>query len=130
MASTGEHYNVGRNVSCKSVVDLAVRRVMSVTDEEFADMTVSTLAYALKVDRYKLLRQFKRQTNMTLSDFIFKEKMTRASFLLNLSDTITVREVAERIGFCTSDYFIKKFREYYGIVPGEYRRLKTGRFEN
>lgn len=111
----------------KNVVNLLVRRVLTLPDDEFAELTVSVLANFFHIDRSKLQRHFKRETNMNLSDFIFKEKMNRAAFLLKDRGDVSVKEVAQRIGFCTSDYFIKKFKEYYGIVPGEYKRLKVWR---
>ena len=61
---------------------------------------------------------------MTLEHFLFKEKMDRATYLLKAYQNITIKEIAERIGFCTSNYFIQKFKEYYGVAPGKYRELK------
>jgi AraC-like DNA-binding protein len=110
----------------KNVSDRVIRYVMTVNDKEFAALTVGTLACSFQIDRYKLLRQFKRQTDMTLEDFLNKEKMARAAFLLKTYREITVKEVSERIGFCTCDYFIRKFRAFYGLAPGRYRILKTG----
>ncbi len=59
----------------KNVSDLVIQFVMTATDEEFANLSVSILAYSFKIDRYKLSRQFKSKTNMTLESFLFKEKM-------------------------------------------------------
>ncbi len=109
----------------KNVSDQVVQHVMSVTDEEFAALSVGTLAYSFKISRFKLSRQFKHQTAMTLEDFLLKEKMTRAAFLLRSHGDITVKEVSRRIGFCTSDYFIRKFRAFYGIAPGRYKEFKN-----
>lgn len=109
------------------VSNQVARHVMSVTDKEFTGLSVAILAHSFKIHRSKLSRQFKRQTGMTLENFLFKEKMGRAAFLLLTHGDITVKEVSARVGFCTSDYFIRKFREYYGIVPGRYKAFKTGR---
>jgi two-component system response regulator YesN len=98
---------------------------MTVTDEEFADLSASILANAFKIERCKLSRQFKRQTGITLEDFLFREKMNRAAFLLKAHGDITVKEVSKRIGYCNSDYFIRRFRGYYGIGPGKYRKFKN-----
>ena len=109
----------------QGISDQVIRLVMTVTDHEFSGLSVSVLASWLNIDRYKLSRQFKRQTKMTLESFLFREKMARAAFLLITRKRIKVKDVSERIGYCNSDYFIKKFREYYGIVPGKYKTLKT-----
>lgn len=110
----------------QNVYDRVVGYVMSLRDREFANLNVAALAYSFKIDRFKLLRQFKSQAQMTLEEFLFKEKMSRASFLLIAAAGITVKEVSERIGYCTSDYFIRKFRQFYGVAPGKYKDIKTG----
>jgi AraC-like DNA-binding protein len=108
-----------------NVYDRVVEHVMSVNDEQFAGLSVAGLAYSLKIDRFKLSRQFKSQSAMTLEKFLFKEKMARAAFLLKTFEHITVKEVSRRIGFCTCDYFIRKFKQYYGVAPGRYKEFKT-----
>jgi len=94
---------------------------MSASDKEFANLSVTTLAYSFKINRCKSSRQFKQQTDMTVEEFLFKEKMAREVLLLKTAEEITVKEVSERIGFCTSDYFIRKFRKFFGIAPGRYK---------
>lgn len=96
-------------------------------DEEFAAISVGELARLFETDRYKLSRQFKTQTGMTLEEFLYKEKMTRAALLLLAYKNITVKKVAERIGFCSPDYFIRKFRQFFGVVPGKYSEFKAKR---
>ena len=113
-------------MASKNISDLVIQHVMTVPDEEFADLSVSILAYSFNIDRYTLSRQFKRQTNMTLEHFLYKEKMSRAAFLLKMHDGIKVKEVSARMGFCTCDYFIRKFKEFYGILPGKYKEFKNG----
>lgn len=108
-----------------NLYDRVVEYVMSVTDEEFANLSVAVLACSLKINRFKLSRQFKSQSHMTLEEFLFKEKMARAAFLLKTFKDITVKEVSRRIGFCTCDYFIRKFKQYYGVAPGRYKEFKT-----
>jgi AraC-like DNA-binding protein len=109
----------------ENVCHQVLQHVLTAPDEEFGEFSVGTLAHSFNIDRFKLSRQFKRQTNMTLEHFLFKEKMARAAFLLKAYRNIPIKEIAVRIGFSTSDYFIQKFKEYYGVVPGKYREFKA-----
>jgi AraC-like DNA-binding protein len=109
----------------ENVCHQVLQHVMTAPDEEFVEFSVGTLAHSFNVDRFKLSRQFKREINMTLEYFLFKEKMDRAAFLLKAYRNIPIKEIAVRIGFCSSDYFIRKFKEYYGVVPGKYREFKA-----
>ncbi len=104
--------------------------VISVTDKEFAGLSVSTLATDFDICRFKLTRQFKINADMTLENFLFKQRMTRAASLLMQHKDITVKQVATRIGFSSSDYFIRKFKEYYGMRPGIYKRGKNDHLLN
>ena len=108
----------------KEIPYQVLEHVMKATDEEFAEFSVGILAYSFNIDRFRLSRQFKRQTNMTLEHFLFKEKMARAAYLLKTYQNLTIKEVAERLGFRADDYFIRKFKEYYGVAPGKYREFK------
>ena len=72
-----------------------IRHVLTMVDEEFAAISVGKLAQLFEMDRYKLSRRFKNQTGMTLEEFLYKEKMTRAALLLLAYRDITVKKVAE-----------------------------------
>jgi len=111
----------------RPIAERVVRYVLTISEEEFAALSVSRLAQIFKVDRFKLSREFKQQTEMKLEEFLFREKMTRAALMLLAYRDITVREVAERIGFCTYDYFIRVFRQFFGVVPGRFREYKIPR---
>lgn len=104
--------------------DQAARLIMSLPDERFGDLTVGTLANMIGVERSKLSRQFKKQMDVTLESFIFTEKMTRAAFMLRQDGTVTIKEVSNKVGFLTSDYFSRLFKRHYGILPAKYREFK------
>lgn len=105
---------------CKQVSEY----VMRATDKQFSGLSVNGLAHSFNIDRSKLSRNFKQYMNMNLDDFLFKQKMIRAAFLLHDEKDITVKEVCEKIGYNTYDYFIRKFKEFHGIAPGKYKEIK------
>ena len=109
----------------KQLSELVIQYVLTIPEDEFAGVSVENLARIFKVDRFKLSREFKHQVKMKLEDFLFKEKMMRAALMLLAYRDITVKEVSERIGFSTCDYFIRVFRQFYGVVPGRFKELKT-----
>jgi len=85
------------------------------SDEHFG---VSELANAMHMSRSSLLRKCKKQTGLSASQFIRQIRLEEAMELLQESD-LTVSEVSYRVGFGSSSYFIKCFREHYGHPPGE-----------
>lgn len=84
-------------------------------DEHFG---VSELAKAMHVSRSSLLRKCKKQTGLSASQFIRQIRLEEGMALLKESD-LTVSEVAYQVGFGSSSYFIKCFKEQYGFPPGE-----------
>jgi len=111
------------------LVDEAVKFIMSRCDRELADLTVTKLAQALDVDRFKLTREFKSRYDMNLDAYILREKMIRSAFKIGSVPGLTAKEIAKQMGFCNEQYFGKVFRDFHGINPStyqEYKRLRSG----
>ncbi|MBQ9269039.1 MAG: helix-turn-helix transcriptional regulator [Oscillospiraceae bacterium] len=66
-------------------------------------------------------RLFKRETGMSLSEYIFQERMKLAARLLSQT-SLYVTAVAMRVGFSNFPYFSTQFKKYSGMTPVEYRR--------
>jgi two-component system response regulator YesN len=64
---------------------------------------------------------FKEQTNLTFSEYVTRSRLQKAKELL-LQTKLPVSEIAEQIGYQTSKYFIKLFKEYEGKSPSQYRK--------
>ena len=66
-------------------------------------------------------RLFKRQMNESFYRFVLKYKMEYGKYLLSHTDD-RIYEVSEQLGYKTTDYFTKLFKEYTGTTPAEYRK--------
>ncbi|MDE3741041.1 helix-turn-helix domain-containing protein [Maribacter sp. D37] len=79
---------------------------------------VSELAKALHMSRSNLLRKIKKHTQLSASQFIRQVRLREGMALLK-DTSLTVSEISYQVGFGSSSYFIKCFREQYGYPPGE-----------
>jgi len=79
---------------------------------------VSELADALHMSRSNLLRKVKKETKLSVSQLINQVRLKKAMDLLRKS-SLNVSEVSHQVGFASTSYFIKCFREFYGYPPGE-----------
>ncbi len=79
---------------------------------------VSELAKALHMSRSNLLRKTKKHTQLSASQFIRQVRLREGMALLK-DTSLTVSEISYQVGFGSSSYFIKCFREQYGYPPGE-----------
>ena len=93
----------------------------NISDENFG---VSELAREAGMSRSNLLRKIKSLTNVSVSLFIRQVRLRHAMDLLK-EDDLNVSEVAFRVGFSSTSYFIKCFREQYGYPPGEVGKSDT-----
>ena len=84
-------------------------------DEGFG---VAELAETLHMSRSNLLRKVKKITNAPVTQRISTARLEKAMYLLRNS-SYNVTEVSYQVGFSSTSYFIKCFREQYGYPPGE-----------
>ncbi|MCX2836522.1 helix-turn-helix domain-containing protein [Salinimicrobium sp. MT39] len=96
--------------------------VKNVSNERFG---VSELAEELHISRSNLLRKIKSATNLSASQFIRKVRLEMAMDMLK-DTSLTVSEISYKVGFGSSSYFIKCFREQYGYPPGEAGKQEAG----
>lgn len=101
-----------RNGFLKNVTEIIEANI---TNEQFG---VSELASEMGMSRSNLLRKIKKLTNQSASQFIREVRLSQGFDLLK-ETSFTVSEVSYKVGFGSTSYFIKCFREYYGFPPGE-----------
>jgi TolB-like protein/AraC-like DNA-binding protein len=89
--------------------------VEQLSNEQFG---VSELAEAMNMSRSNLLRKIKKDTQLSASQFIRQLRLQKGMELLKQT-SLTVSEISYQVGFGSTSYFIKCFRDYYGYPPGE-----------
>jgi len=113
----------------KKLSDRAAEFIVSLKDDELADLKVDVLASSLGVNPSYLSRKFKSDKEMSLNEFITGEKMHRSAILLSKNKKVPVVSLAKRTGFARADYFVILFKNYFGIHPKKYGQLKRSRFK-
>lgn len=89
--------------------------VENLSNEQFG---VSELAGAMNMSRSSLLRKITKHTKLSASQFIRQVRLKKGMELLQQT-SLTVSEISYQVGFGSTSYFIKCFREHYGYPPGE-----------
>lgn len=87
----------------------------SISNEEFS---IDLLAQKLNMSRSSFYRKITSVTGMPPNDYLKNFRLNYAVQLL--LDNCRVTEVAERVGFTSSSYFAKCFRDKFGVLPSEY----------
>lgn len=84
------------------------------------DLKLKTVARFFGYNPVYLGQIFLKDTGVKYKDFINGLRMDKAKELL-LYSSLRIKEVAYEVGFNNPDYFVKKFKEYEGVSPSEYR---------
>ena len=94
----------------------------SVVQQEYAsDLSLDEVARKIATSRRQLQRIYLEVGNTTFRDQLTQVRMERAADLLS-QNGVTVREVANRVGYRQAAQFAKAFRLHHGMSPSEYRR--------
>ena len=93
-----------------------------VVKREYAsDLSLDEVARKIATSRRQLQRIYNEVGNTTFRDQLTQVRMEEAAQLLT-QNNVTVREVANRVGYRQAAQFAKAFRVHHGLSPSEYRR--------
>ncbi|MBQ6866170.1 MAG: helix-turn-helix domain-containing protein [Clostridia bacterium] len=88
-------------------------------------ISTERMADALYLSRPYLSARFKRETGVTLTDYILTEKTEEAKRLLRYSDK-PAAAIGAYLGFSSHGHFIRVFKKYAGLTPNDYRADPNG----
>ena len=63
---------------------------------------------------------FKKETGLFFNDYLMQCRIDRSVVMLR-NPNRKVKDIAQEIGFASTSYFVKCFREYKGVPPAKYR---------
>lgn len=116
--STGIEY-MSRHHQDISAVVAKVQKYMN--DHLHEEVSRDDIAHFVHLNPAYLSRLFKKETGLSLSEYMLKIRMDKAQKLLIESDR-KISSVAEVIGYSHFSHFAKMFKRVTGISPQEYRK--------
>lgn len=100
-----------------------VRQILVTIDASIAgDLSLKRFANELFLNTSYLSSLFKKETGMTLTDYVNQNRINTAKRLLK-STTLSIQAVAASVGIPDIHYFTRLFRRETGLSPREYRKL-------
>lgn len=86
------------------------------------DLDVKKLTRLLGMSRTDLHRKIKLYAGMSITAYIRKIRLEKASYLLLDKPEICVSCIMHDTGFNHPSYFTKRFKEMFGMCPNSYRK--------
>lgn len=84
-------------------------------------LTIEQVAQGLQVSRSRLLRTFRKDMNVTVGRYITDRLLYVVENRLRTTNE-SLHDISERFGFCDQFYFSRRFTEYFGMTPYQYRK--------
>lgn len=101
-----------------------VQRVLFMVDIDLTrSLTLQYFADILSVNKCYLSDLFRRETGITITEYVTNRRMERAADLLRMSQQ-TVQMISEQVGIQDVHYFNRLFKKKMGMTPGHYRETK------
>jgi two-component system, response regulator YesN len=102
-----------------------IRKAIAYIDQHLKEeLTLKDIAAHVHLNPSYFSVLFKEQANLNFSEYITRRRIQRAKELV-ISTNLPINEIAEEVGYKTSKYFIKIFKEIEGITPSIYRKTSN-----
>lgn len=85
------------------------------------DLTVKEVAKHVKIDRSYLYKLFKDETGLSIIDYINNKRISKAESLLHNKE-LSIKDIAETVGFSEQMYFSRVFKKFKGVSPSVFRK--------
>lgn len=94
-----------------------------IDDTEF---NVTVFAREMAMARTNLFAKLKAITGQTPNEFVLTIRLKKGALMLRNNPELNITEISDRIGFSSSRYFSKCFKDVYHVSPLAYRKGENG----
>lgn len=102
--------------------DPIIHFVLNYMEEHLADdISLDALADKLNLSRGYLSTYFKEKTGINFSEYLNELRIQKAKVMLGEID-LRIHDIAASLGYQNVNSFIRMFKRYSGVTPGEYRK--------
>ena len=110
-----------KQISLSSLDEQFLQKVLDLLERNYAEgeFGISEMQDALAMSKTQLHRKMKALTDEAPGEFIRNYRLKRAAQILSQHSN-NVTEIAYSVGFSSLSYFIRCFKNLYGVTPLEY----------
>ncbi|MCG8502698.1 MAG: AraC family transcriptional regulator [Firmicutes bacterium] len=124
MNKTLDDLHEGRNRKQKHESTLLVDNIKAYINENYyhPDLSAGMIAQHFDMSNVHLSRMFKMQAKKGVLEYIHEVRLTKAKELLEKGD-LSIKDIAKQTGYYSSIAFIRVFKKYEGITPGNFKKM-------
>lgn len=113
-----------RKLSLKNFNYLTKKAIEYIRNNLDGDLSLDVISNALDISPSMLSRQFKKETNHNITEYINIQRVNEAVYIME-NQGISITDIAYMVGFNDLNYFTKVFKKLKGMTPSEYRKNKS-----
>ncbi|TDQ19240.1 ligand-binding sensor domain-containing protein [Algoriphagus boseongensis] len=112
-----------KEIAVTNLDERFLEKLQEIVDNELSDSNFSVDEFSKKMgmSRMQLHRKLTALTGLSTTAYMKDQRLRMAVQRLEKTDE-TISEIAYAVGFSSPSYFIKSFKETYGVTPAEYQQ--------
>ncbi|MFW6035491.1 MAG: response regulator transcription factor [Halothermotrichaceae bacterium] len=121
---------IGFSIECSGYISElkqscgVINKVKRYIKENYTEnLKLKNIAKRFYINPAYLGQLFKKETGLNFSQYLNEIRIKNAKKLLERTD-LHIYQIAEKVGYKNSDYFIIKFKEYEDYTPMEYKNIQ------
>ncbi len=83
-------------------------------------LSLREMAERLKYSETYLSRKFRQETGLSFKEYIRRQRLDQAKALLK-DNALDIRDISDRLHFCSPSYFAEQFKAEFGFSPTQWR---------
>lgn len=84
-------------------------------------LQVKDMAKEVRLDGAMFSRKFKEETGISPKEWLDKKRFSKAKMMLEYENK-NIAEIAYELDFGSPSWFIKRFKDYYGMTPKQFQK--------
>lgn len=93
-----------------------------IEDNYSSELSLDNVSKVVGLSPSYLSLVFKEVSGMNFVEFVNTHRISKSKMLLQ-DIALTVSEISEKVGYTNANTFIKVFKKYEGITPGQFREM-------
>lgn len=101
----------------------AVKRIINYLNENYENkISLDKIAHNMYLSPVYISKIFKEETGESPINYLIKIRLEKAKDILETSDSGSIKNIANSVGYDDVYHFSKLFKKYYGISPLHYKK--------
>ncbi|WP_338229802.1 two-component regulator propeller domain-containing protein [Algoriphagus taiwanensis] len=115
-----------KEIAVTNLDERFLEKLQEIVDNELSDSNFSVDEFSKKMgmSRMQLHRKLTALTGLSTTAYMKDQRLRMAVQRLEKTDE-TISEITYAVGFSSPSYFIKSFKETYGVTPAEYQQSNS-----